>query len=163
MTRSIRVADEIWIATALLHRERPAAPDFSVAEIVARVERQAVHGGVRPGVYVSVVQHCVANLPPSPGRWRLLMATARNRRRLYRPGDAFDPRRDGSKTIPAREAIPEAYHDLLDWYHGAFTRSSAEDSGAADDPLVAARGVGRVLRGPEHPDDHVRRLRDCWQ
>ena len=93
--RSIRVADEVWVATALLHREHPEAVDFSVADILARLARQGVHGSVRPGVYVSVVQHCVANVPPSPGRWRLLTATARNRRRLFRPGDSFDPRRDG--------------------------------------------------------------------
>ncbi len=161
--RPIRVADEVWVATALLHREQPEAIDFSVADILARVARQGVHGSVRPGVYVSVVQHCVANLPPSPGRWRLLTATARNRRRLFRPGDPFDPRRDGSKTIPLRDALPAAYQDLIDWYYGAFAHAADIRQGAADDPLLAARAAGRHVAGTEHPDDHIRRLRDSWQ
>jgi hypothetical protein len=160
--RDIKVADEIWVAAALLHREHPTRPDFSVAEIVGRVERQALSGRLRPGVYVAVLQHCVANLPPSPGRWRLLTATGRARRRLFRPGDPFDPRRDGSKTVPAREALPDRYRDLLDWYHGAFLGAGDASAGAADDPLLSARGLGRALASSEHPDDHVRRLRDSW-
>ena len=34
---SIKVADEVWIGTALLHREQPARESFSTAEIVDRV------------------------------------------------------------------------------------------------------------------------------
>jgi len=33
----IRVADEVWIATALVHRERPDTTDFSLKEIEARL------------------------------------------------------------------------------------------------------------------------------
>jgi hypothetical protein len=37
---SIKVADEVWIATALLHRENPKREDFSVSESSPeRVER----------------------------------------------------------------------------------------------------------------------------
>ena len=38
---SIKVADEVWIATALLHRENPKREDFSVQKLsperVARI------------------------------------------------------------------------------------------------------------------------------
>ena len=38
----IKVADEIWLATSLLHVENPERPDFSVIEIVERVMSEAV-------------------------------------------------------------------------------------------------------------------------
>ena len=66
------------------------------------------------------------------------------------------------RTVPALDALPPAYQDLLDWYHGAFAHSSDARQGAADDPLLTARAAGRHLAGAEHPDDHVRRLRDSW-
>ena len=33
----IRVADEVWIATTLVHRERPDTTDFSLKEIEVRL------------------------------------------------------------------------------------------------------------------------------
>ena len=42
VTAEVRVADEVWIATALLHRERPRAADFSVKDIEARLEREGL-------------------------------------------------------------------------------------------------------------------------
>ena len=40
VTAAIRVADEVWIAAALLHREHPEAADFSLKEIEARLVRR---------------------------------------------------------------------------------------------------------------------------
>jgi hypothetical protein len=37
---SIKVADEVWIATAVLHRENPKRENFSVSEIVAKARRE---------------------------------------------------------------------------------------------------------------------------
>src|ERR1700741_3432239 len=96
----VKVADEVWIAAALLHREHPSQEDFTVAEIVERARREEITPVLRPGVYVHAAQHCVANLPPSPGRWRMLVKTTGSRRRLYRPGDHYDHRREGSRTVP---------------------------------------------------------------
>ena len=72
---SVKVADEVWIAVALLQREHPGRPDFSVRDIVERARKEAIAGEVRPGVYVHALQHCVANRPPNPGRYRMLYAT----------------------------------------------------------------------------------------
>ncbi len=72
----VKVADEVWIATALLHREDPGAPDFLIDEIVDRARREGLHEPLRPGVYVHVVLHCVANRQPNPGRYRMLFETA---------------------------------------------------------------------------------------
>ena len=51
----VKVADEIWIALALLHRENPEAPDFLIEEIVDRARREGLHEPLRAGVYVRAV------------------------------------------------------------------------------------------------------------
>ena len=89
--KAIKVADEVWIATALLHRENPKREDFTVAEIVERVRREHMAGELRPSVQVHAYLHCVANRPPNPGRHRMLYATGKNTRRLFRETDDFDP------------------------------------------------------------------------
>jgi hypothetical protein len=159
--QSVKVADEVWIAAALLHREHPDRNDFDVDEIVSRARKEAISGDLRPGVYVHVVQHGVANRPPNPGRYRMLFETAKSRRRLYRPGDSYDPAREGSKTVPDRTNIPAKYHQLLDWYASEF--SSRKNAIAKTDPLLVLKGSGRKIWADEHADDYVRRLREGWE
>jgi hypothetical protein len=157
----IKVADEAWIATALLHREHPDQPDFAIDEIVARARQESVATPLRPGVYIHVVQHCVANRPPNPGRYRMLFESGPGRRRLFRKGDPYDPAREGSKVTPSPHELPEGYRGLLDWYR----RWSGPGSGSpppAADPLLALRGSGRQLWSDEHADDYVQRLRESW-
>jgi hypothetical protein len=161
--RAIKVADEVWVATALLHREHPARADFTVQEITRRAEQAGIEGHLRPSLYVHAIRHCVANLPPSPGRYRMLTATGPDTRRLFRSADAFHPQRDGAKTMPAREHLPERYQGLLDWYVTEFQSSKTSAPAQAEsDPILDLRGVGRDLWGREHPDDYVRRLREGW-
>ena len=50
--QNLKVADEVWIAAALLHREHPDRNDFDVDEIVSRAREEAISGDLRPGVYV---------------------------------------------------------------------------------------------------------------
>jgi hypothetical protein len=157
---TIRVADEVWIGAALLHRENPNREDFTVDEIVQRVKREGI-APFRPGVYVHVVQHCVANRAPNPGRYRMLVETRKNRRRLFRPGDTYNPERDGSKTVPNRGDIPEKYRPLLEWYHDEYVRRGSTSS--RTDPLLALRGSGRDLWADEHADEYIRRLREGWE
>jgi len=61
----LKIADEVWLATAQLHQEHPEADDFSVDEIVCRAGKFEDPAAIRPGVYVHVIQHCVANRPPN--------------------------------------------------------------------------------------------------
>ena len=156
----IRVADEVWIVTALLHRDHPQKTDFTVQEIVERAKDESLTGKLRPGVYVHAVQHCVANRPPNPGRYRMLFETRKDHRRLFRRGDSYDPRREGSKTAPDRADIPAEYASLLDWYEREY---APKGRSREDDPLLALRGSGRKIWADEHADEYVRRLREGWE
>jgi hypothetical protein len=157
----IKVADEVWVATALLHRENPDRSDFTVQEIVERVRREGLTPELRPGVQVHANQHCVANRPPNPGRYRMLVETAPNRRRLYRPGDPSHPDRRGAKSVPSRAEIPAEYHELIDWYEAKY--SPSRSSTAKQDPLLALAGSGNEVWAGEGADKYVRRLREGWE
>ena len=159
----VRVADEVWVATALLHQKHPERFDFSIQEVMesARQMWRESTGPLRPGVYVHIVQHCVANRRPNPGRYRMLVETAPGRRRLFRSGDYYHPEREGAKTVPAREDLPQAYGGLLTWYRNwsaARIRKAQEE-----DPLLALRGSGKHIWADEHADEYIRRLREGWE
>lgn len=159
---TIRVADEVWIAAALLQRERPDQEDFSVGEIVARAERENVTGTgqLRPSVRVHAAQHCVANKRPNPGRYRMLFETGRGRRRLFRADDPYHPERKSGKVVPNDGDIPEPYRELLDWYEAEYAGS--EEAGKVD-PILALRGLGQEIWVGEPSDAYVRRLREGWE
>jgi hypothetical protein len=162
---AIKVADEVWIAIAMLHRKRPDRPDFSIAEIMEfgkTAEELRRLGPLRKGFYVHIVQHCVANRPPNPGRYRMLVETAPGRRRLFRPGDSYDPRREGGKASPKPEDLPENwFRGLLAWYRAWC--AEATERAVEDDPLLALYGSGKDLWADEPADEYVRRLREGWE
>lgn len=157
----VKVADEVWIAAALLHREHPGAADFSVEQILARAAKECLTPTNRPGVYVHAVQHCVANRPANPARYRMLFETGSGRRRLYFKGDVYHPSREGGKTMPNPEDIPAKYRDLLDWYGHWSEKVSGQVQDR--DPLLALAGSGARLWSSEHADEYVRRLREGWE
>lgn len=111
----IKAADAVWIATAFLHRENPEREDFSVSEIISQVDRLRLYQPIHPTVPTHVRQHCVANKPPQPGKYRMLYETASSKRRLFRHGDDVYSGRNG-KIVPQQYEVPEKYWDLLDWY-----------------------------------------------
>ncbi len=158
---TLSVADEVWIATALLHRDMRDRDDFSVQEIVARATREGLHTPLRPSVYVHAVQHCVANRPPNPGRYRMLYATGKTTRRLFRPGDDSHPARGSAKVTPLRTAIPERYHPLLDWYEREYVPSHARRHRL--DAILELSGLGKELWDGVDPDEYVRQLREGWE
>lgn len=137
---NIRVADEAWLATALLHREHPQATDFSLGEIRDRAFKEFRDD--RPGVWLHIVTHCVAENPPNPAQYRMLHAVGRGRRRLYRPGDPVHPDRHG-KMYPERQDIPERYQPLVDWYLKEYSQGSKPAKGATD-PKVWLQFVGLI-------------------
>jgi hypothetical protein len=153
---AIGVADEVWVAAALLHREFPKRGDFEVREIVDRAARERLHPRRRPGVYVHAVQHCVANRPPNPGRYRMLYETRPGHRRLFKPDDDWHPGRKDGRMRPNEEALPERHRELLEWYD----RWSGRLVGA--DPILGLRGLGREIWEGGGADAYVARLRGDW-
>ena len=90
MPNQVKVADEVWLAAAILHRRYPSRTDFAIDEIMAAAESADVTGmPLRPSIKVHVYQHCVANKAPNPARYRMLYETSSGRRRLFRPDDPF--------------------------------------------------------------------------
>jgi hypothetical protein len=157
----IKVADEVWLATALLHRENTSRSDFTLQEIVERAAKEGIIDERRPGVYVHAALHCVANRPPNPGRYRMLYETKPKYRRLFRLGDSYDPQREGSKITPEADEIPLHYADLLKWYRD-WSRSQGQKANESD-PLLALYGSGKNLWADEHADEYVARLRAGWE
>jgi hypothetical protein len=157
----IKVADEVWIAATLLHKENPSALDFRIEEIVERAREEELHTPLRPGVYVHVVQHCVANRPANPGRYRMLYETTEGRRRLCRESDPYHPDREGGKITPDPAEIPPEYAELLKWY-GDWSKRTTRDV-VENDPVLKAMGSGKGLWADEPADEYVRRLREGWQ
>jgi hypothetical protein len=157
----IKVADEVFIATALLHRENPSREDFTLIEIVERVERENIFGKTRPGVRVHASLHCVANRPPNPGRYCMLYATGDRTRRLLLAGDDIHPDRSG-KIFPEPEEVPSKYRELLEWARERHSRGGGHRGKWLGD-LFKMRGMGSELWRDERADDYVRRLRKGWQ
>jgi hypothetical protein len=157
----VKVADEVWLAAALLHKENPSREDFAAEEIVARAAEESVVQERRPGVYVHVIQHCVANRPPNPGRYRMLYETKPGYRRLFRKGDTYDPAREGSKSVPDAAEIPSRYGDLLRWYEQWSQQAGGRRS--VLNPLKAFYGRGKKLWANEPADEYVARLREGWE
>lgn len=156
-----KVADEVFIATALLHRENPRRSDFTVSEIVDRVAKENVSANLRPGVRIHAYLHCVANMKANPGTYRMLYATGKNTRRLLLSTDDVHPSRTG-KIFPDPEDIPSRYHKLIDWAKQRYNQGG-ERSSRWLEGVLKLRGIGRDLWKGEDPDEYVRKLRKGWE
>ncbi len=158
----VKVADEIWVAAARLHRDHPQRPDFSVAEIVQRAVVENLAGGFRPGLQVHAAQHCVASKPPNPpsAQHRILSETSRGRRRLFRPGDPFHPMRAAGKTSPRESDLPASHRYLLDWYEKHFLKGEASSS-AGLPPGISGKEFLALVR--PIPEDDLQRMEEAIQ
>jgi hypothetical protein len=138
---NIKVADEVWLATSLLHLEKPSREDFSVSEIIDRAKKEKLAGGYRPGLQIHASNHCVATKPPNPARHRMLTETGRGRRRLFKDGDKFHRDRKGGKIHPAPEDLPAKYRYLVDWYERDFVHRNGDE-----DPLPPPGKLADLLK-----------------
>jgi hypothetical protein len=157
MNGSIDVADEVWIATALLHKEHPERRDFANQEILARLEQEGLVKPVRPGVTTHISIHAVAGKKPQPNDYRLLTETSRGHRRLFRNGDLSHPERKG-KTTPSKSDLPSRYLELLKWY-AAWNLSDSNRASPSLDPLTALAGTWTF----GDADTYVREMREGWE
>ncbi|NLE03791.1 MAG: hypothetical protein GX638_03175, partial [Crenarchaeota archaeon] len=117
MVRGITLADEVWIATALLHTTYPNRSAFFNQEIEQKVKENNLYGIFRDvGVHFHISLHCVANKAANPCNYRMLYQNSNGTKRLFRSNDDYDPSRRTGKIIPNSLAIPPQYRYLLKWY-----------------------------------------------
>jgi hypothetical protein len=112
---------------------------------------------MRDGLVTHIRQHCVANKLPNPGRYRMLFATAKGRRRLLLPGDLIHPSRDG-KIWPEKSDLPQELLDLVDWAKARYGIDNLQQAPFRN--LLDLRGSGRELWQGEPADEYVERLRE---
>lgn len=155
---TIKVADEVFLAAALLHRENPDREDFTIREIVDRVRQENIAGNLRPGVAVHVSLQCVANRAPNPGKYAVLYATSARRRRLLRQSDDIHPLRTG-KTFPDPEDVPAKYRELIEWARKRYGEGGAKPAEWLEG-IVRMFGSGKHLWKGVDPDEYVRKLRE---
>jgi hypothetical protein len=158
--RSIRVADEAWLALALMQYEHPERDSFSAKEILDRVKGEQVNPELRPGIQVHIYLHNVANAEPNSAKYRMFYKLPGDTYRLFRPADAAHPSRKG-KMIPERDELPEKYHYLLDWYEREYCNIQIATK-EQDDPILQMRGVGKEIWADTNADDYVQDLRANW-
>jgi len=123
MLSNIKVADEVWIATAGLHFENPEVEDFTAGQIVEKVLENDYFGRLRPGISIHISQHSVADKPANPGNYLMLASSpgpGGRRRRLFRDGDEIGTGRENGKRVPYLSEIPSEQQDevkrLLEWW-----------------------------------------------
>ena len=159
----LSVANQVWLATALLHYENRDRTYFSNEEIHRRCEEVDREGARRGGISLHISTHCVASKPARPAKHRILTATGRGRRRLFRPGDPEHPDRGSGKISPLREELPEKYRYLVDWYETEYARAperempNTKSRGASAETLLKL--IGRISR--EDADEVIRIIDDC--
>jgi hypothetical protein len=151
---NLKVADAVWVGTALLHEKTGQNEGFSTEKIVESVQEHHLTKGSYKSIWQHVNQHCIANRPPQPNRICMLTEERKGYRRLFRPGDKTNEERKGAPTHPEWNALPKQYQYLQNWYE-EWTRLSA---GEAQDPLLELVGTWK----DEPADDYVAHLRENW-
>ncbi len=157
----IKVADELFIAAALLQRENPDKEAFSAKELLERAEREGLTVDLRPGLAVHAYKHAVANVKPDPGKYKMLYKTEEGRLRLLHVGDEVHPERTG-KIWPEKEDVPARYHELIDWAQQQY-RKEKPSSNRWLDGVRQMRGLGKKLWAGEDADSYVAKLREEWR
>lgn len=163
----VKVADELFLIMALLHREHPHAESFTIAEILERAAQEGL-GTARhdqKSLRQHAYEHAAANIAPGKqgGRYRMVFREEDNRIRLLRESDYVHPDRH-QKLRPNLSEVPERYHELIEWAE----RWQKKDAGKRPaskwlSGLHELRGLGRERWHGVDPDSYVRNLREGWE
>jgi len=160
--KHILVADEVWVALALLHRKYLRRDSFSAKEILDQVKSERAYPEVRAGVQAHIYLHNVANIEPNSARYRMSYKLEDDTYRLYRPGDPAHPLRKG-KTAPKLAELPEKYHELLHWYEREYCKGESAVKWAQEhDPILQMWGLGKEIWQGVNADEYVESLRADW-
>lgn len=120
----MKVADEVWVITALLHSENPTRSDFSLKEIRARAKKEPWGAALRPGFMQHASYHCIGNKAPNNANHKMLFETTRGRRRLFRNGDTCHMERTNGRLKPNEGDLLPQYRHLLNWYEQTYMQTS---------------------------------------
>jgi hypothetical protein len=164
LTADLLLADRIWFAVAMLHREFPERQDFSKEEIRNKLHASGLDAGLkRTSIHAHLKEHMVANAAPSSTKYRMLFETWPGHLRLFRPGDTPHPLRQTgkpTKQMPKREEVSAEFHPLLDWYEDWIGKQPPPGAvNYDDDPLIRLIGSGKHIWADEHADEYVENLR----
>jgi hypothetical protein len=158
----ILVADECWVALAMLHREHPERESFTAREIMEKLRSENIQGQLRPGLQPHIHLHNVANKAPNSARYRMFYKLDDGSIRLFKSGDQAHPSRKG-KMCPKRTQLPQQYHELLDWYETEYcSRPAAGSASYQQDFVLGMRGVGEEIWADQGGDRFVEGLRRNW-
>ncbi len=163
----VKVADELFLIVALLHRENPHRSSFTIAEILDRAALEGL-GNSRPdqrSLRQHAYEHAAANVPPGKqgGRYRMVFREDNNRIRLLRESDYVHPDRH-QKMRPNPVEVPERYHELLQWAEHWQKKDIGKNSGTRWlAGLHELRGLGREVWNGIDADEYVKSLREGWE
>jgi hypothetical protein len=161
----VKVADELFLILALLHKEHPEKETFSIGEILERATAEGL-GSERQdqrSLRQHAYEHAAANVPPGKqgGRYRMVFRQPDNRIRLLQASDYVHPERH-QKFYPDEREIPERYHELLHWAKER-REGKTELPGRWLQGLFELRGMGKEIWKGVDPDEYVRKLREDWE
>ena len=159
--KHILVADEAWVALAMLHKAHPGRQSFSAREIIEQVKLEHAYPQLRPGVQAHIYQHNVANLEPNSAQYRMFYRLEDDALRLFRLGDGAYPSRKG-KIAPKRSELPAKYHYLLDWYESEYC-GEAQQKGNRTSWIDEMWGLGKHVWAGIDADEYVNSLREDWE
>lgn len=158
--KHVLVADEAWVALAILHKAHPGRQSFSAKGIIEQVKFEHAYPQLRPGVQAHVYQHNVANLEPNSAQYRMFYRLEDDTLRLFRPGDGAYPSRKG-KITPKRSELPVKYHYLLDWYESEYC-GETQQKGNRTSWIDEMWGLGKHIWAGVDADEYVNSLREDW-
>ena len=137
----VKVADAIWVSTAMLHASEGIHESFSRGRICDQVVKEIDSSKNAGSIMHNISVHCLANRPAKSksDNHCKLYRESRGRYRLYRSGeDDRDPSRRGCHVEPDRERLPPEHRKWIEWYHRVYCAKKAPP------PATRTRTGGRT-------------------
>ena len=158
---TVKIADELFLIVALLHKEQPDKPSFTMKEVLDRASFEGL-GGLPGSLRAHASGHAAANRDPKgSGGYRMIFVEPDKRIRLLRSSDYVHPGRH-QKFFPDPNEVPATYHELLKWSKARYA-GEPEKPARWLDGLHQLRGLGSEVWAGTDPDAYVRELREGWE
>ena len=158
---TVKVADELFLILALLHREQPSKASFTMNEVLGRAAREGL-GSPSGSLRAHASGHCAANRDPKKGGgYRMIFVEDDKRIRLLRSSDYVHPGRH-LKFFPDPNEVPATYNELLEWAKARYAGEPEKPTRWLEG-LHQLRGLGREVWAGTDPDAYVKELREGWE